>query len=184
MTSYLKPESRIQIHRDVRERVSQVAPFLRLDSDPYPVLSEGKLYWIQDAYTGSSYFPYSNPQSTEPFVGAKQAEFAIRAERSRRAVRRRRGGGHRTAAALEGLNYVRNSVKVVVDMFNGDVKFYVMDAADPVLGVYRKAFPGVFKNLGELPRRPEGASSLSRGYFRGSGQPVQNLPYEGPAGLL
>ena len=64
LTSYLKPESRIQIHRDVRERVAQIAPFLRLDNDPYAVLSEGKLYWIQDAYTVSNYFPYANPERT------------------------------------------------------------------------------------------------------------------------
>ena len=64
LTSYLRPESRIQIHRDVRDRVAQIAPFLRLDNDPYAVLSEGKLYWVQDAYTVSSYFPYGNPEWT------------------------------------------------------------------------------------------------------------------------
>ena len=62
LTSYLKPESRIQFYRDVHERVAQIAPFLRLDNDPYAVLSEGKLYWIQDAYTVSNYFPYANPE--------------------------------------------------------------------------------------------------------------------------
>ena len=62
LTSYLKPESRIQIWRDVQERVSQIAPFLKLDADPYAVVSEGKLYWIQDAYTTSKRFPYSNPR--------------------------------------------------------------------------------------------------------------------------
>lgn len=60
LTSYLKPESRIQLHRDVRERIAQVAPFPRLDNDPYAVLSERKLFWVQDAYTGSTNFPYSN----------------------------------------------------------------------------------------------------------------------------
>ena len=64
LTSYLKPASRIQIYRDVRERVAQIAPFLRLDNDPYAVLSDGKLYWIQDAYTVSNYFPYANPERT------------------------------------------------------------------------------------------------------------------------
>jgi len=150
MTRYLTPESRIQIHRDVRERVSQVAPFLRLDSDPYPVLSEGKLYWIQDAYTGSSYFPYSNPQSTEPFTGGKHADPSFGPNGLGAQFSDPAGTATAPQSALEGLNYVRNSVKVVVDMFNGDVKFYVMDAADPVLGVYRKAFPGVFKNLDEM----------------------------------
>jgi uncharacterized membrane protein (UPF0182 family) len=117
LTGYLRPESRIQIWRSVQERVSQVAPFLKLDAAPYPVLSEGKLYWIQDAYTTSDRFPYSNPS---------------------------------TASFESGLNYIRNSVKVIVDMYDGTVSFYMMDPQDPVLKVYRQAFPGVFKDLSEL----------------------------------
>ena len=116
-TSYLKPESRIQIWRNVQERVAQIAPFLKLDADPYPVVSEGKQYWIQDAYTTSDHFPYSNPHR-EGFGG--------------------------------GLNYIRNSVKVIVDMYDGTVSFYVMDPKDPVLAVYRRAFPDVFKDLDQL----------------------------------
>ncbi len=116
-TSYLQPESKIQIWRRVQERVQQIAPFLRLDNDPYAVVSEGKQYWIQDAYTVSDHFPYSTPHA---------------------------------AAFQEGLNYIRNSVKVVVDMYDGTVQFYVMDPNDPVLGVYRQAFPGVFKDLNQL----------------------------------
>jgi uncharacterized membrane protein (UPF0182 family) len=151
MTQYLKPESRIQIHRDVRERISEVAPFLRLDSDPYPVLSDGKLYWIQDAYTGSSYFPYSNPQSTEQFASKQvDSSFGPNSLGSRFSDHVEAAMAPQPQSGLEGLNYIRNSVKVVVDMFNGDVKFYIMDAADPVLGVYRQAFPGVFKPLDEL----------------------------------
>ena len=67
LTSYLTPESRIQIHRNVHERVAQIAPFLHLDNDPYAVLSEGKLYWIQDAYTTSNHYPYANPEHTWTF---------------------------------------------------------------------------------------------------------------------
>jgi hypothetical protein len=117
LTGYLKPESRIQIWRNVQERVSQVAPFLKLDADPYAVLSEGKLYWIQDAYTTSNSYPYSNPRTLD--------------------------GG-------DALNYIRNSVKVIVDMYDGTVSLYIMDAQDPVLKVYRQAFPGVFKDLTQL----------------------------------
>ena len=117
LTSYLTPDSRIQIWRTVQERVAQIAPFLRLDTDSYPVLSAGKLYWIQDAYTDSDQFPYSYPH---------EAGFG------------------------DNLNYIRNSVKVVVDMYDGTVSFYVMDLQDPVLAVYRRAFPGVFKNLDQL----------------------------------
>ncbi len=117
LTSYLRSESRIQIWRNVQERVSQVAPFLTLDADPYAVISEGKLYWIQDAYTTSDHFPYSNPRGT--VLGNR-------------------------------LNYIRNSVKAVVDMYDGSVSFYIMDPEDPVLAVYRGAFPGAFKDLKEL----------------------------------
>src|SRR5208282_4799795 len=109
LTAYLKPQSRIQIWRSVQERVSKVAPFLLLDSDPYAVLSEGKLYWIQDAYTVSDHFPYSSPSR---------------------------------AGVVKGLSYIRNSVKVVVDMYDGTASFYIMDPDDPVLAVYRRAFPG------------------------------------------
>jgi uncharacterized membrane protein (UPF0182 family) len=116
-TAYLKPQSRIQIWLDVQQRVAKVAPFLTLDSDPYPVVSGGHLYWIQDAYTTSNGFPYAQPH---------QAGFG------------------------QTLNYLRNSVKVVVDMYDGRVKFYVMDPKDPILGAYRRAFPGVFQNLSAL----------------------------------
>jgi uncharacterized protein len=116
LSAYLTPQSRIQIHRNVQERVANIAPFLTLDQDPYLVLAEGKLYWIQDAYTLSDRFPYSQPSGVSRI----------------------------------NLNYIRNSVKVVVDVFDGSVTFYVMDPAEPILGVYRRAFPGVFKPLSEL----------------------------------
>ena len=118
LTSYLGPESRIQIWRNVRERVSRIAPFLELDQDPYLVLSEGKLYWIQDAYTVSDRFPYSAPYGK----------------------------------AFKKLNYIRNSVKAIVDIYNGSVQLYVMDPQDPVLALYRRAMPGAFKDLAEMPQ--------------------------------
>jgi uncharacterized membrane protein (UPF0182 family) len=117
LTTYLKPESRIQIWRDVQQRVAKVAPFLSLDNDPYPVLSGGQLYWIQDAYTTSAQFPYADPH--------------------------RAGFG-------QTLNYIRNSVKVVVNMYDGSVQFYVMDPKDPILAAYSRAFPGVFQSLDKL----------------------------------
>jgi uncharacterized membrane protein (UPF0182 family) len=139
-TSYLRPESRIQIWRRVHERVEKIAPFLRLDKDPYAVLSEGKLYWIQDAYTVSDHFPYSNPRAVTL------------------------GGG---------LNYIRNSVKVVMDMYDGKVLFYIMDPTDPVLEVYRRAFPNLFKDLNQLSadlkkhlRYPEDLFSIQADLYR------------------
>jgi uncharacterized membrane protein (UPF0182 family) len=149
LTSYLKPESRIQIHRDVRERVAEIAPFLRLDNDPYAVLSEGKLYWIQDAYTVSNYFPYANPQQTAQYQRASDARFGL--DPGGNAQDPDAGGSEaRPRDSFDGLNYIRNSVKAVVDMYDGSVRFYVMDPKDPVLAAYRLAFPGVFNDLSAI----------------------------------
>ncbi len=151
LTSYLGPESRLQIWRNVQERVSQIAPFLKLDADPYAVLSEGKQYWIQDAYTTSECFPYSSPHRSD------------------------RGND---------LNYIRNSVKVVVDMYDGTVSFYVMDPDDPVLAVYRRAFPGVFKELNELSADLKLPPALSAGPVRDPDGPIRELSHDGSSGLL
>jgi uncharacterized membrane protein (UPF0182 family) len=123
LTSYLLPESRIQIWRQVKERVGKIAPFLQLDKDPYLVLSNGRLYWIQDAYTLSDRFPYSTPYDM---------------------------------AFGQRLNYIRNAVKVIVDIYEGSVLFYIMDPEDPVLELYRKAFPGMFKTLDTLSQDLKG----------------------------
>jgi uncharacterized membrane protein (UPF0182 family) len=140
LTSYLEPDSRIQIWRRVQERVRKIVPFLQLDQDPYLVMSKGKLYWIQDAYTVSDRFPYSEPYS-------------------------KRFG--------RNINYIRNSVKVIVDAYQGSVSFYAMDPEDPVLHLYRMAFPGVFKELDELPedlklhlRYPEDLFSAQADLYR------------------
>jgi hypothetical protein len=116
LSSYLTSESRIMLHRDIKDRVETIAPFLQLDRDPYVVISEGRLYWIQDAYTTSAWFPYAK---TEPDAG--------------------------------DINYIRNSVKIVIDAYNGTVTFYVTDAADPIIATYRRIFPSLFKPFAAMP---------------------------------
>jgi uncharacterized membrane protein (UPF0182 family) len=113
LSSYLTPQSRIQLWRTVQERVSRIAPFLKLDRDPYLVLDRGRLFWIQDAYTVADGFPYSEPTDG-------------------------------------GVSYIRNAVKVVVDAYQGDVRFYVVDPKDPVLRTYRAAFPHLFRPLDDM----------------------------------
>lgn len=116
LTTNLTPESRIMINRNIQERVKKVAPFLSYDKDPYMVISkEGKLFWIQDAYTISSNYPYSTPVSGDYF------------------------------------NYIRNSVKVVIDAYNGTIDFYIIDQKDPVVEVYKNIFPKLFKNFDQMP---------------------------------
>jgi len=107
------PESRIMLYRRVLDRLQRIAPFLLFDQDPYIVLSEGKLYWICDAYTRTAYYPYSQPMDN----------FG---------------------------NYVRNSVKAIVDAYDGTVDFYVAEPDDPIIRSYQKIFPDTFKPLDEM----------------------------------
>ncbi len=133
----LRPESRILFRRSIRQRLSRLAPFLRLDNDPYLVVAGGRLYWIQDAYTTASTFPYA-----EPVPGL-------------------------------GFNYVRNSVKILVDAYDGTVTFFAVDEKEPVLAAYAHAFPGVFRPLADMPpeirrhvRYPEGLFLIQAEMYR------------------
>ncbi len=108
-------ESRVMYYRKINERVSRVAPFVRLDPDSYLVISsEGRLLWFLDGYTVTDWFPYSEPTGN---LG----------------------------------NYIRNSIKVVVDAYDGTVKLYISDPTDPIIQTYAKIFPGVLKPLEEMP---------------------------------
>ncbi len=114
LSDAITPQSVILFHRNVKERVERVAPFLRLDGDPYVVVADGRLYWILDAYTHSSRYPYAQP--------------------------------HRS-----GFNYLRNSVKAVVDAYDGTVTLYVAEPGDPIISTFGKIFPGLLRPLAELP---------------------------------
>jgi uncharacterized protein len=109
LSNYITADSRIMIRRNITERVRTIAPFLRLDHDPYLVISSGRMFWIQDAYTTSSFFPSAQP------------------------------------VPELNLNYIRNSVKIVVDAYNGTVDFYLMDPRDPIAATYQRIFPSLFK---------------------------------------
>jgi uncharacterized protein len=115
LSSYVTSDSRIMIRRNIRERMLTIAPFLRLDHDPYLVISNGRMFWMQDAYTTSSHFPSAPP-----------------------------------AQDLD-LNYIRNSVKIVVDAYNGTVDFYLIDSRDPVAATYQRIFPHLFKPFTAMP---------------------------------
>ncbi|MGD8310091.1 MAG: UPF0182 family protein, partial [Chromatiales bacterium] len=125
LSSYPGARSRVMFHRQIRERVATLAPFLELDRDPYLVLVDGRLYWIVDAYTTSDRYPYSEPFSArEPGVPSRSSDVAY----------------------LDGVSYVRNSVKVVVDAYQGSVDFYVYEPSDPLIRAWRSALPGMFKD--------------------------------------
>jgi uncharacterized membrane protein (UPF0182 family) len=128
----------VLFHREIRDRVKTLAPFLRFDTDAYVVLADGKLYWIIDAYTTSTYYPYSEYFSATEPVESRQAE-------------RERKMAHGSTASLAGANYVRNSVKAVVDAFNGSVTFYVFEPEDPLIRVWQRIFPELFTAREKMP---------------------------------
>jgi uncharacterized membrane protein (UPF0182 family) len=106
-------DSKIILNRNIVDRVKKIAPFISYDSDPYLVISNGKLYWIIDAYTTSNRFPY--------------------------------------AEQYNGINYVRNSVKVVIDAYDGKVDFYLADSSDAIAKTIGKIYSGIFKDISQMP---------------------------------
>lgn len=120
-TQNFTPETKVLFRRDIKQRVATIAPFLRYDRDPYLVAAdiglerEHHLYWIIDAYTTSSYYPYSDPGDSD-------------------------------------FNYIRNSVKVVIDAYNGNTDFYYFsEPQDPIILTWNKIFPQLFHPIAEMP---------------------------------
>jgi len=108
-------ESKILLHRNILERVKKLAPFLKYDNNPYPVIDEGRIKWFIDGYSTASTLPYSSLYAEHNF------------------------------------NYIRNSVKIIIDAYDGTVDFYIIDHEDPILQTLSKIFPGVFKDIAEMP---------------------------------
>lgn len=126
LSRFITPESRVIMRRNIRERVQVAAPFLRYDADPYVVASDDKLYWVIDAYTTTDRFPYSERIDTGQLFG--------------------------TQGTLRGdVNYIRNSVKVVVDAFDGTMNFYLVDPTDAMASTYQAAFPNLFTSDDRMP---------------------------------
>lgn len=128
LTRDFLPETKVLLRRNVKQRIEAIAPFLKYDSDPYLVVADANtddsknyLYWIVDAYTTSDRYPYSDPASDA--CG---------------------GRSHR-------INYIRNSVKVVIDAYHGTVNFYIADASDPIIATWQSIFPKLFKPLSAMP---------------------------------
>jgi uncharacterized membrane protein (UPF0182 family) len=138
LSGYPTPESRILFRRQVTRRLQEVAPFLQFDDDPYVVLSQGRLYWIVDAYTTSRYYPYSKPFLPGELVRQQPEEGEPLLAQG-------------VLGNLAGANYVRNSVKAVVDAYHGEVKLYVFDQEDPIIRTWRRILPGLFQDRGQMP---------------------------------
>src|SRR5260370_1752651 len=118
LRSEVRKDSGLVMRRNVRDRISELAPFLTYDPDPYIVPgNDGRLSWIMDGFTTSDSYPYSSHYR----LGSNS------------------------------INYMRNSVKVVVDAYDGTTTFYVFDAKDPIISASHRIFPTLFKALPTLP---------------------------------
>ncbi len=113
LTADITPSSRMMFTRSIQSRISKLTPFLLLDDDPYIVIDDGKLVWIQDAYTMTGNFPYSQKAGK--------------------------------------INYMRNSVKIVVDAYDGTVTYYVTEVDDPIMETYTRIFPKQFRHINSMP---------------------------------
>jgi len=138
-TNAVLPESRIMFYRSIGERVRNVAPFLVYDNDPYLTIQDGDLIWIQDAYTITNSYPYSEPVNIT--------------------------GGR--------INYIRNSVKIAINAYNGKMTFYVADPQDPLIQTWSRIFPDLFTPMEEAPdsfcahrRYPKGLFNIQSEIFR------------------
>lgn len=135
----LTPESKLLWKRNIQDRAEQIAPFLLYDSDPYLVIADGNLYYIQDAYTYTSLYPHSDP------VGRLARDPSL--------------------AGLPDMNYIRNSVKVVTNAYDGTITFYIADP-EPIIQTYAKIYPSLFKPISQLPASLQPHLRYPEGIFR------------------
>jgi uncharacterized membrane protein (UPF0182 family) len=117
--------SRVMFLRDIHDRVQKAAPFLKLDADPYAVVIGGKLEWVLDGYTTTNHYPYSQSLHPDGLAGRSGLDSTF--------------------------NYVRNSVKITVDAYNGTITYYVIDDHDPIIRAYEHAFPKMFTAGSKVP---------------------------------
>ena len=126
ISSFVGSDTGIIYIRDAQDRVKHVAPFLEFDSDAYPVVFDGRIHYVLDAYTTTDRYPYSQGADTSGLVATSELAGA-------------------------GANYIRNSVKAVVDSYDGGVTLYVMPVQDPIVAAWQSAFPDLFTDFSEMP---------------------------------
>ena len=134
LSGAINSHSKILYDRQPLARVAKVAPFLTLDGNPYPVVANGQILWVVDGYTTTDLYPYSQRVSMGQATSTSDAP-----------------GGTVAGQPTGDINYIRNSVKAVVNAYTGSVTLYEWDASDPILRTWMKAFPGIIKPKSDIP---------------------------------
>lgn len=129
-SSSVQNQSQILYDRSPKTRVRKVAPYLTLDSDPYPAVVNGRIVWIVDGYTTSNDYPYSTSNSLSDMIADSHTST--------------------NSLAVDDVNYIRNSIKATVDAYTGKVTLYAWDPTDPVLKTWEKVFPSTVKSSKDM----------------------------------
>lgn len=158
ISNFIDSDTRVIYVRDVRDRVEKLAPFLQYDSDVYPVIINERIHYVIDAYTTTDRYPYSQRSEND----------------------RLQTGG----LAGPRFNYVRNSVKAVIDAYDGDVSFYVMPVEDPIIEAWRSAFPSLFSDFDEMPDELKNHLRYPQDLFRVQTNMYSTYQIENPVSLL
>jgi len=124
ISNQLSDDSKLIMERNIVSRVKKAAPFLYTDNDPYLALIDGNLFWIIDMYTVSDKYPYAQPADTRRI--------------------------NENSGLPVNFNYLRNSVKAVVNAYDGTMNFYVVDEKDPIMTAYNDIFPDLFSSKSEM----------------------------------
>ena len=124
ISNQLSDDSKLIMERNIVSRVKKAAPFLYTDNDPYLALIDGNLFWIIDMYTVSDKYPYAQPADTRRI--------------------------NENSGLPVNFNYLRNSVKAVVNAYDGTMNFYVVDENDPIMTAYNDIFPDLFSSKSEM----------------------------------
>ena len=134
LSGAINSDSKILYDQQPLARVAKVAPFLTLDGESYPVVADGQIWWVVDGYTTTDLYPYSQRVSLAQATSTSDAP-----------------GGSVAGQQIGQLNYVRNSVKAVVNAYTGAVTLYAWDPQDPILQTWMRAFPGIIKPKQDIP---------------------------------
>ena len=143
----VRADSRVLVERNIKQMLKNVAPFLHVDTDPYPVIMDGRVLWVVDLYATSNFYPYSQPLTREA-VGRLTQSSTLR----------------------PGVNYMRNSVKAVIDAYDGDVTFYLFDPSDPVARAWQAAYPSLLTPADEMPDGLDAHLRYPQDLFRVQGE--------------
>ncbi|HWE54889.1 MAG TPA: UPF0182 family protein [Acidimicrobiales bacterium] len=133
LSGQITPSSKVMYYRNILGEVQKAAPFLAFDADPYAVVLDNHIYWVADGYTTSNNYPYAQQANLDGLPAA--------------------------SGLNKNFNYVRNSVKVVVDAYTGQMTFFDMGTHDPILSAYEKAFPDLFKPVSQADSMFDGITA-------------------------